>query len=69
MLYNPVAKTEEPSQVTFLLEAVEDSTKLTLIHDHFQPGSVVYPEISEGWIMILSNLKTLLETNTVMAIS
>ncbi len=67
--YDPAAMAESPSQVTFLLEEVEDSTKLTLVHDHFPPDSVVYPSIREGWIMILSNMKTLLETDTVMAIS
>ena len=67
--YNPQAKLEEPSRVTYLLETVEDSTKLTLIHDQFPLQSVVYPQISEGWIAILCNLKTLLETESVMAIS
>ena len=67
--YNEAAKKEAPSRVTFLLESVEDATKLTLIHDEFQAGSVVYPQISEGWIVILSNLKTLLETGAVMAVS
>lgn len=69
VLYNPGAKTEAPSRVTFLLEEIEDATKLTLIHDQFPTDSVVFPQINEGWIMILSNLKTLLETDTVMAIS
>ena len=67
--YNPEAKAEEPSRVTYLLESVEDSTKLTLIHDHFPAESVVYQQINEGWIAILCNMKTLLETDSVMAIS
>ena len=67
--YNPAAKLEAPSRVCFLLEAVEDSTKLTVVHDNFPHNSVVAPVISEGWIAILCNMKTLLETDTVMAIS
>ena len=67
--YNPVAKTEAPSRVTFRLERVEDATKVTLIHDRFPDGSVVYPQVREGWIAILCNLKTLLETGEVMAVS
>ncbi len=67
--YSEAAKKEEPSRVTFLLEQVEDATKLTLIHENFPENSVVYPQISQGWIAILSNLKTLLETDSVMAIS
>jgi uncharacterized protein YndB with AHSA1/START domain len=67
--YNPTAKAEEPSRVTYLLETVEDATKLTLIHDRFPVDSVVYSQINEGWIAILCNMKTLLETDSVMAIS
>ena len=67
--YNPDAFRERPSRVTFELEAVEDATKLTLVHDDFDEGSVVLPNISQGWIAILSNLKTLLETGEVMAVS
>ena len=67
--YDEVAKGEEPSRVTFLLESVADATRLTLIHDRFPAGSVVPARISEGWIAILSNLKTLLETGEVMAVS
>ena len=67
--YNELAKQEQASKVTFLLDQVEDSTKLTLIHEDFPENSVVFPQISEGWIAILSNLKTLLETDSVMTVS
>lgn len=67
--YNPEAKQEAPSRVTYLLESVEGATKLTVIHDEFPEGSVVLPSISEGWIAILCNLKTLLETGQAMAVS
>lgn len=67
--YNPEAFKEAPSRVTFELDEVEDATRLTLVHDQFEDGSVVLPNIREGWIAILSNLKTLLETGAVMAVS
>ena len=67
--YNPIAKQETPSTVTFQLEAHGDSTGLTVIHDGFPQDSVVFPQIDKGWIMIMSNLKTLLETGKAMAIS
>tara|TARA_R110002072_G_scaffold104099_3_gene228436 strand:- start:8694 stop:9128 length:435 start_codon:yes stop_codon:yes gene_type:complete len=67
--YNPAATQEKPSRVTFELETKNDATKLTVTHDEFPDNSVVYPQITEGWIAILCNLKTLLETNKVMAIS
>lgn len=67
--YNAMAFAETPSRVTFELKEVGDATRLVMIHDKFPAGSVVFPQISEGWIAILSNLKTLLETGDVMAVS
>ena len=67
--YDPIAFKETPSRVTFQLDPVEDATRLTLIHDEFEADSVVLPNITEGWIAILSNLKTLVETGQVMAVS
>lgn len=67
--YNKDAFKERPSRVTFELVPVDGATRLTLVHDDFEPGSVVLPQISEGWIAILSNLKTMLETGEVMAVS
>ena len=67
--YNPDAEKETPSRVTFLLEEAQDAIRLTLTHDNFAENSIVLPAISEGWPAILSNLKTLLETNDVMAVS
>lgn len=67
--YDEESNKEGPSKVTFSLEQVNDATKLTLIHDDFPEGSVVLPRISEGWVAILCNLKTLMETRDVMSIS
>jgi hypothetical protein len=33
-----------------------------VVHDGFAPGSVVLPDISDGWPRVLAGLKTLLET-------
>ena len=53
---------EERSKVTFELEPLGDLVKLTVVHDGFEPGSVVASLVTEGWPGILSSLKTLLET-------
>lgn len=53
---------EPRSKVSFDLEPVGQLVKLTVVHDGFAPGSVVLPNISEGWPLVLSDLKTLLET-------
>ncbi|HEX8103336.1 MAG TPA: metalloregulator ArsR/SmtB family transcription factor [Solirubrobacteraceae bacterium] len=53
---------EPRSQVSFDLEPVGELVKLTVIHDGFEPGSLVVTLVSGGWPRVLSNLKTLLET-------
>jgi uncharacterized protein YndB with AHSA1/START domain len=55
---------KEPlSKVTFDLEPVGDTVKLTVTHDDFVPDSEMLKGVRDGWPTILSNLKTLLETS------
>jgi uncharacterized protein YndB with AHSA1/START domain len=53
---------EARSKVTFDLESLGDLVKLTVVHDGFEPGSLMVAMVSRGWPSILANLKTLLET-------
>jgi uncharacterized protein YndB with AHSA1/START domain len=53
---------EPASQVRIELEPGGAVTRLTLQHDGFPPGSKVFEACAAGWPMILSSLKTLLET-------
>ncbi|MGK5531863.1 ArsR/SmtB family transcription factor [Streptomyces sp. URMC 129] len=53
---------ERRSRVTFEIEPLGETVRLTVTHDGFDPGSTVLEGISGGWPAILSNLKTLLET-------
>ena len=53
---------EPRSKVTFEIEPLGELVKLTVVHDGFEPGSVVASMVSQGWPAILSDLKTLLET-------
>jgi uncharacterized protein YndB with AHSA1/START domain len=53
---------EGRSKVTFDLEPLGDLVKLTVVHDGFEPGSVVASLVSGGWPIVLSSLKTFLET-------
>jgi hypothetical protein len=48
--------------VTFELEPEGDLVKLTVVHDRFEPGSKVLESVTTGWPLLLSELKTLLET-------
>jgi uncharacterized protein YndB with AHSA1/START domain len=51
---------EGPSRVTWEIEQVEDSCRLTVTHDELREGA--NDELFGGWPMILSGMKTLLET-------
>jgi uncharacterized protein YndB with AHSA1/START domain len=59
-LWSDEAEAEEASRVTWEIEPVGDSCRLTVTHDQLREG--VSPEIYGGWPQILSGLKTLLET-------
>ena len=57
---------ETPSRVTFDIERQKDQVKLTTTHDEFDPGSKVFESISRGWPLVLSSLKSFLETGRVL---
>ena len=52
---------EKHSRVTFDLEPVRGVVRLTVTHDHLEPGSKMLKGIVEGWPKVLSSLKSLLE--------
>jgi uncharacterized protein YndB with AHSA1/START domain/DNA-binding transcriptional ArsR family regulator len=53
---------EQRSKATFEIEPLGELVKLTVVHDGFEPGSLMASMVSQGWPSVLSNLKTLLET-------
>ena len=60
-LWSDEVKAEGPSRVTWEIEPVgDDSCRLTVVHSELREGA--NPELYGGWPMILSGLKTLLET-------
>lgn len=61
---NPDVADEAPSRVSFLLEDMGGHTKLTVVHDQFPDNSNMRPMITAGWPLVLSGLKTLLETGS-----
>ena len=61
------AKGEPDSRVTWELVPVGATVKLTLTNDRFEPGSKVLEAVSSGWPMIISCMKTLLETGSPLA--
>jgi uncharacterized protein YndB with AHSA1/START domain/DNA-binding transcriptional ArsR family regulator len=59
-LWSEDVKAEGTSRVTWDIEQVEDSCRLTVTHDELREDA--NNELYGGWPMILSGLKTLLET-------
>ncbi len=59
-LWGEEAKSERTSRVTWEIEPIGDSCRLTVTHDQLREGAS--EELYGGWPMILSGLKTLLET-------
>ena len=61
---------KEPlSKVTFDIEPIGETVKLTVIHDDFVPDSEMLRGVRDGWPAILSSLKTLLETGDALPLS
>ena len=63
-LWGEDAKTEGTSRVTWEIQPVGDSCRLVVTHDQLREGAI--DELYGGWPMILSGLKTLLETGELL---
>jgi len=63
-LWGEDVKREGTSRVTFDIEQIEDSCRLTVTHDQLREGA--NDELFGGWPMVLSGLKTLLETGEML---
>ena len=58
----PDMRAEGVSRVAFELEPMGDMVKLTVTHESDKPQSKLIEAVSNGWPVILSSLKSLLET-------
>ena len=63
-LWSEDVKREGTSRVTWEIEPVGDSCRLTVTHDQLREDANA--ELYGGWMMILSGLKTLLETGQLL---
>jgi uncharacterized protein YndB with AHSA1/START domain len=63
-LWSDEVKSEGASRVTFEITQIEDSCRLLVIHDELREGA--NDEIYGGWPMILSGLKTWLESGELL---
>jgi uncharacterized protein YndB with AHSA1/START domain len=63
-LWSDEVKSEGESRITWEIEPVGDSCRLTVTHDQLRQDA--NSELYGGWPMILSGLKTLLETGELL---
>ncbi|MCC8964583.1 SRPBCC family protein [Bradyrhizobium sp. Pear76] len=66
---DPEMRKEPATKVVLTLEPFGSVVKLTVTHDGFGVGSKLFEGISNGWPVILSGLKSLLETGKVFRIA
>ena len=60
---------ESPSRCTWTIEARGSASLLVLTHDEFDGETTTYKSVAHGWPLILSGLKTLLETGNALEVS
>jgi len=64
MLWSPEVVAEGTTRITWEIEPVGDSCRLVVTHDQLREGA--NDELYGGWPMILSGLKTWLETGELL---
>ncbi|MBV9174473.1 MAG: SRPBCC domain-containing protein [Chloroflexi bacterium] len=64
---NPELQDDPPSRVTWEIEPLGSTCRLTLVHD-FASETASYRSVVRGWPRVLSSLKTLLETGEPLTI-
>lgn len=52
----------DDTRVTFEIEQIEDMMRLNVVHGNFKESSVMASKVSIGWPLVLSSLKSFLES-------
>jgi len=58
---DPADKADD-SRVTFEIDPVGDMVRLNVVHGNFKTGSTMAGKVSMGWPLVLSSMKSFLET-------
>jgi uncharacterized protein YndB with AHSA1/START domain len=64
--YSPDVAGDKPSRVTWTIEPRGAICKLSVLHDDFEGETATYKSTGQGWMLVLSGLKTVLETGESM---
>jgi uncharacterized protein YndB with AHSA1/START domain/DNA-binding transcriptional ArsR family regulator len=65
---SPQLRDDPPSRVTWEIEPRGEMCKLTLVHDGFTGETPTFKSVGSGWPLVLSSLKSLLETGQALQI-
>ena len=52
----------DDSRVTYEIDTAGDMVRLTVIHDNFKTDSIMATKVINGWPLVLSSMKSFLET-------
>jgi len=52
----------DDSRVTFEIDTAGDLVRLNVVHGNFKPGSIMATKVVMGWPLVLSSMKSFLET-------
>ena len=67
--HRPAADRDPASRVTWEITPLGEACRLTVVHEHADETTETAVGTTKGWPMILSGLKTLIETGTPLAIT
>jgi uncharacterized protein YndB with AHSA1/START domain len=68
-VWDPDARAEQTSRVTYTFTSLAHLTHLRVVHDQLDPASVTASLTVRAWPMGLANLKTLVETGRPLGIT
>lgn len=60
---------DRASRVTYELSPAGGATKVRVVHDDFDGPTATYTESAQGWPLMLSSLKSILETGTPLPVN
>ncbi|MFN0094196.1 MAG: ArsR/SmtB family transcription factor [Dehalococcoidia bacterium] len=66
-MYDPELAKETPSRVTYEIQQLGPTCRLTVTHDQFEEENQTWAHISGGWAALLNSLKSLIETGEPLA--
>ena len=66
--WNAESREDRPSRVTYAIQSMGTVCRLTVTHDDFASETQTYRMVTSAWPMIISGLKTLLETGEPLGI-